>query len=95
MSKTYRDYAHSRNINLQFLAKETVVMDFIPHYVNKLMNNLLSNAFKFTPEYGKIDVSVWREQDHLFIDITDTGEGIDKETAAHVFEAFYQGKNEM
>lgn len=93
--ETYRDYAHSRNINLQFLAKETVVMDFIPHYINKLMNNLLSNAFKFTPEYGKIDVSVWREKDHLFIDITDTGEGMDKETTAHVFEAFYQGKNEM
>ena len=50
--ESWRDYARSRNIDLQFLAKDTVEMDFVPDYVNKVVNNLLSNAFKFTPEYG-------------------------------------------
>ncbi|WP_373843254.1 response regulator [Bacteroides heparinolyticus] len=92
--ETYRDYARSRNIDLQFFAKETVEMDFVPDYINKVMNNLLSNAFKFTPEYGKVSVTAWREGDRLLIDVEDTGGGMDEETLAHVFEPFYQGKGD-
>lgn len=92
--ETYRDYARTRNIDLQFFAKETVEMDFVPDYVNKVMNNLLSNAFKFTPEYGKVSVAAWREGDKLFIDVADTGEGMDGETLAHIFEPFYQGESD-
>ena len=92
--EAYRDYARSRNIDLHFLAREAVEMDFVPDYVSKVMNNLLSNAFKFTPEYGKVSVSVWREGNCLFLDVSDTGEGIDKETVSHVFEPFYQAETE-
>lgn len=92
--ETWRDYARSGNIDLQFFAKETVTMDFVPDYVNKVMNNLLSNAFKFTPEYGKVIVTAWREGERFFIDVSDTGEGMDKETLAHVFEPFYRGESE-
>ena len=92
--EAYRDYARSRNIDLHFLARESVEMDFVPDYVSKVMNNLLSNAFKFTPEYGKVSVSVWREGNCLFLDVSDTGEGIDKETVSHVFEPFYQAETE-
>lgn len=92
--ETYRDYARSRNIDLHFLAKEAVEMDFVPDYVSKVMNNLLSNAFKFTPEYGKVSVSVWRESNCLFLDVADTGEGMDKETLSHVFEPFYQAETD-
>ena len=69
-------------------------MDFVPGYVSKVMNNLLSNAFKFTPEYGKVSVSVWREGKRLFLDVSDTGEGMDKETLFHIFEPFYQAETE-
>lgn len=88
--ETYRDYARSRNIDLQFFAKETVEMDFVPDYMNKVINNLLSNAFKFTPEYGRVSVTMRREGDWLLIDVEDTGEGMDKETLTHVFEPFFQ-----
>lgn len=89
--ETYRDYARSRNIDLQFFGREAVQMDFVPDYVNKVINNLLSNAFKFTPEYGKVSVAMRREGDRLLIDVEDTGEGMDEETLVHVFEPFYQG----
>ena len=92
--ETNRDYARSRNIDLHFLAKEAVEMDFVPDYVSKVMNNLLSNAFKFTPEYGKVSVSVWLESNCLFLDVADTGEGMDKETLSHVFEPFYQAETD-
>ena len=93
--EAYRDYARSRNIDLYFLAKEVVEMDFVPDYVSKVMNNLLSNAFKFTPEYGKVSVSVWRESNCLFLDVADTGEGMDKETVSHIFEPFYQAETDV
>ena len=92
--ETYRDYARSRNIDLHFLAREAVEMDFVPDYVSKVMNNLLSNAFKFTPEYGKVRVMVCPQAHSLFLDVSDTGEGIDKETVSHVFEPFYQAETE-
>lgn len=88
---TYRNYACSKNIDLQLLVKEPVTMDFVPDYINKVFNNLLSNALKFTPEYGKIIVSLWREDSNLLIEVSDTGEGMDKETAKNVFNPFYQG----
>ena len=92
--ESYHDFAQSHNIRLQYLPKGDIVMDFVPDYVNKVMNNLLSNAFKFTPEYGKVSVAAWRENDRLHIDVTDTGKGMDKETLAHIFEPFYQGESD-
>ena len=93
--ESYRGYARSRNIDLQFFPKDEVVMDFVPNYVVKVMNNLLSNAFKFTPEYGKVSVLAWCENQQLFVDVADTGKGMDKEVAAHVFEPFYQDESEI
>lgn len=92
--ESYQDFAKSHNIQLQYLSKDDVVMDFVPDYVNKVMNNLLSNAFKFTPEYGKISVAAWRENNLLHIDVSDTGQGMDKEVLAHAFEPFYQAEND-
>lgn len=92
--ETYRDYARRRNIDLQFFSSEAVEMDFVPDYVNKVMNNLLSNAFKFTPEYGKVSVMMRREGKRVLIDVEDTGEGMDKETLSRVFEPFYQGETD-
>lgn len=95
IAESYRDLANSRNINLQFFSKDNVNMDFVPDYARKVLNNLLSNAFKFTPEYGKVRVLVWREENQLHIDVSDTGKGMDKETCAHIFEPFYQGETDM
>lgn len=88
---TYRNYACSKNIDLQLFVKEPVTMDFVPDYINKVFNNLLSNAFKFTPEHGKITVAMWHEDSNLLIEVSDTGEGMDKETASNAFNPFYQG----
>ena len=91
--ESYRDFARGRNIDLQFIAKEDVEMDFVPDYVNKVMGNLLSNAFKFTPEYGKVSISMWREGEKLRIDVSDTGEGMDEVAVAHAFEPFFQAES--
>ena len=52
--------------------------------------NLLSNAAKFTPNNGKIEISVNQTATHALIQVRDTGPGIDSEFLPHVFERFSQ-----
>ena len=92
--ESYRDYARSRGIDLQFIAKGDTKVDFVPDYVNKILNNLLSNALKFTPQYGRVSVSLWRDGGCLLLDVADTGKGILPESVAHIFEPFYQAESE-
>lgn len=93
--ESYQNYAKSKNIRLQYTTREPIEMDFVPDYVNKVMNNLLSNALKFTPEYGKITVAVWREKNQLVIEVADTGKGIPAEAQEHIFEPFYQAQTDV
>ncbi len=93
-----------KNISLQFFSRiDSLVMSFDEDKMQKVMNNLLSNAYKFTPEGGKIMVSVrWVDTDslaskqdgrHLLISVADTGCGISDEDKRHVFDRFYQTKH--
>lgn len=93
--ESYRSYAQSRHIDLQYLSKEEVTMDFVPDYANKVLNNLLSNAFKFTPEHGKVSIIAWRRGEYFFIDVVDTGIGMDKATQSLIFEPFYQAESDV
>ena len=53
--------------------------------------NLIGNAVKFTPKGGKINVALLELEDSVVIRISDNGIGMDKNTAKHIFEKFYQG----
>ena len=54
-------------------------------------NNLLSNAFKFTPVGGTVKVLLDASKTHAVVRVQDTGIGMSPETGAHIFEKFYQG----
>jgi signal transduction histidine kinase/DNA-binding response OmpR family regulator len=56
----------------------------------KIINNLLSNALKFTPTAGAITLTVKDLHNRLQIDIMDTGRGIHPDDLPHVFNRFYQ-----
>lgn len=53
-------------------------------------NNLLSNAFKFTPAGGKVSLRLTATDRHASVQIADTGCGMTAEVGAHIFEKFYQ-----
>lgn len=54
-------------------------------------NNLFSNAFKFTPEGGKVTVELKATEQYAVVKVKDTGCGMSPEVGAHIFEKFYQG----
>lgn len=54
-------------------------------------SNLISNALKFTHEGGEVAVSVHAVGEYAVFGVRDTGEGMSKETGAHIFDKFYQG----
>jgi len=61
--------------------------------VQKILNNLLSNAFKFTSNEGKVILRVVQEQSEVSITITDTGKGISPAEQALIFQRFYQNQS--
>ncbi len=54
-------------------------------------NNLLSNAFKFTAEGGKVSLTLTADDTHAYVTVKDTGCGISPEVGARIFDKFYQG----
>jgi signal transduction histidine kinase/ligand-binding sensor domain-containing protein/DNA-binding response OmpR family regulator len=76
-----------------YSSQEHFYMDFDSDKVEKIINNLLSNAFKFTPQGGRVDVSV-TEKDHttLVLKVADDGIGISDADKEHIFERFYQAQ---
>ena len=59
--------------------------------LEQLWLNLLSNAVKFTPENGRIDITLFESGNAVTISVTDSGIGMSDDTAAHIFERHYQG----
>lgn len=91
---SYADFARIRNIELKFVSdQDKVEMDFSPEYYDKIINNLLGNAFKFTASGGSITVKASMREDHFVLDFIDTGTGISPEDKEHIFDQFYQGHN--
>ena len=90
--ENFSTYAAEKKIILNYVS-EDIFMDFIPDYMNKAMNNLLFNAFKYTSAYGTIEIRLRAEKEKVYLSVSDTGEGIPSEELPHLFEPFIQGKN--
>lgn len=56
----------------------------------QILTNLVSNALKFTPENGRVSISVSRLGEELVLRVSDTGLGIPKESLPKIFERFYR-----
>lgn len=60
--------------------------------IERVIYNLLSNAFKFTPNGGNISIGIKRREQHVEISVKDTGRGIAPEHQKHIFDRFYEVK---
>jgi len=61
-----------------------------PQRLRQLVNNLLENAIKYTPEGGSIAISLESESDFLVLRVTDTGIGIPQKDQPYIFDKFYR-----
>ena len=61
--------------------------------ISQVMENLISNALKFSPEGGEIAVSIQQDKDEVKVSVSDNGMGIPKKELPHVFEKFYRGED--
>ena len=59
-------------------------------HLHRVFDNLFSNAFKFTPAGGTISITFTNDQEWVYIDFSDNGEGIDPENLPRIFERFFQ-----
>lgn len=61
--------------------------------LQKVINNLLSNSFKFTQDGGSIDVEVTKDEQLVTLQVKDTGRGINETDLAHIFDRYYISKD--
>lgn len=92
ITMSFSDLAHNRQMGLQFVPFTQKCNMFIDRgFVDKILYNLLSNAFKYTPQGGDVIVRV-REKEHmLVIRVEDTGIGVPKDKQGQLFTRFMQG----
>lgn len=89
IAQSYHDIAEHKSINYQFIKEAEVEMDFVPEYMEKIMNTLLDYAFKYTPKSGTITATISREKDDLYLTVSDTGIGMPAEVANKVFTPYF------
>lgn len=92
----FNDNAQRKKIQFRFLsAQRSLMVSVDAEKLEKIVANLLSNAFKYTPEHGEITLNVdlvsgQSEGDQFRISVADSGPGISHEHLANLFDAFYQ-----
>ena len=87
--------ASKHKIDFQLIASEAEMMVwFDATMLDKVIFNLLSNAFKFTPDKGRVYLYIKNiTPDHVQIIVEDNGIGMTESEVAHVFEVFYQAES--
>lgn len=97
IEKSYRTIALKRNIDLRLITTERELEAWIDvAMIDKVIFNLLSNAFKFSNDNGYVHIYINKNEDgkEVIIKIEDNGIGMSKDALEHAFEMFYQGEYE-
>ncbi|MBN1116143.1 MAG: response regulator [Bacteroidales bacterium] len=101
LSIAYSDLANEKNIAFTINTKEQKLIGYFDlNALEKILNNLISNAFKFTPENGFIHIEIKAKQqkindsnvDFVSIIVTNSGKGVDEKDIPYIFDRFYQSK---
>lgn len=99
--ESFAEHAAKKKVDFQFHStEEKIMLWFDWDKMDKVIFNLLSNAFKFTGNDGQISIIVKKERpvvkifadEEVQIEIKDTGRGIAKEHLSHIFDRFYQAE---
>ena len=87
----YEGVWEKRNIEIETDIEDDVRVCADDELFSLVWNNLLSNAFKFTDDGGRVSLSLTADEEYATVRVADTGCGMSAEVGAHIFEKFYQG----
>ncbi|MBD3109653.1 PAS domain-containing protein [Bacillus sp. AGMB 02131] len=89
--KMFNRKAEKKGIDLRLeLCDDPVIIDADPYRLKQIFINLISNAINYTPTNGKVDVFVSQNEKYAFVEVKDTGVGIEKSEIPRIFERFYR-----
>ena len=92
--KMFEYDAGERNIDFQFEPDAERIEAWVDRsQFDKVVTNLLSNAFKYCGNPGGVRIVLTHDDKSVCLQVLDNGEGLDGDTQKHIFDRFYQGKN--
>lgn len=86
----YRALAEKKNITYSYQNAPNVIARVDRAKLARLIQNLVTNAVKYTPDNGKIRIKFYIWQNRLCMEVADTGEGIEKKNLPFVFDKFFR-----
>lgn len=86
----FQDRADAKGVQVSLNPHANVEIKGDAVYLKRLFSNLLDNAIKFTPEGGKVWMTLKQENRRAVVEVADTGMGIEPEMQAKVFSRFYR-----
>ncbi|WP_333851809.1 substrate-binding domain-containing protein [Epilithonimonas sp.] len=90
----FENEAKKRNIKFEINSYNKNIELFIDrNLMDKVYFNVLSNAFKFTPDNGKIEITIQEKENQVVINFKDNGIGIPEKEIGNVFEPYFKGSN--
>ncbi|WP_341220743.1 hybrid sensor histidine kinase/response regulator transcription factor [Polaribacter atrinae] len=97
VAEPFQFLSHKQHIKLSITSNNPQLITWFDHEaLEKIINNLLSNAFKFTPKNGTIDILISKKEEienAIIIEVKDSGIGIPKDKVETIFERFYTKKD--
>ncbi|NAS11134.1 hybrid sensor histidine kinase/response regulator transcription factor [Poritiphilus flavus] len=88
---SFESLAERQNISLNtHFSSEPELAYYDKDKLEKIINNLLSNAFKYTPAGGAVSVNIGHTDKNISIEISDTGNGMNKREIDRIFDRFYR-----
>lgn len=91
---TFKDVADNKQINYIFMPQKKSAKVFVDRSnLDKILYNILSNAFKYTPSHGTIQLKLDFADDRMIICIEDNGVGISKDVESRLFQRYTSGKD--
>ncbi len=86
----YLPLARVRQIDLGVTRLEAASIHCLRADIEVVLDNLVSNAIRYTPRSGRVDIALYYDQLHAIIEVTDSGHGIPEDERTRIFDRFYR-----